>query len=126
MFKFPWLQHLNINGIRTIPRPDNSPPGQFPTRTIPRRTIPHPDNSPPGQFPDGQFPPGQFPTRTIPHPDNSPTDNSPPGQFPDRTIPHPHNSPTIPLILVSLKAQSLVPYYFLSTLMILRKILNRM
>ena len=32
---------------------------------------------------------------------------------------------TLASILVCLKAQSLVPYYFLSTLMILRKILNR-
>ena len=53
--------------------PDNSPPGQLPTRTIP-----HQDNSPLGQFS----------TRTILHKDNSPQ-----GQLPTRTIPHQDNSP---------------------------------
>ena len=61
----------NGSGIRTIPRPDNSPTGQYPD----------------GQFLDGQFPEdisptGQFPDSTIPRPDNTPT-----GQFLNGLVP---------------------------------------
>ena len=73
---------------RTTPQQDNSPPGQLPTRKTPTRTTPHQDNSH-----QDNSPPGQLPTRTIPHQDNSHQDNSPPGQLPTRTTPHQDNSP---------------------------------